>query len=89
MPNNSGSKSSGLIHRWVPPTINDMSVSFETSDVHEAPGANDMSGSSEISDTCDTPAGARVATPVMVERPKSARQALRFLLIRMFGFADE
>ena len=88
MPNNSGSRSSGLIHRWVPPAVNDMSVSFEINDIHEAPGLNDMSGPSEISDTSDAPA-ARVATPVMVERPKSARQALRCLLIRIFAFADE
>ena len=89
MPNNSGSRSSGLIHRWVPPAVNDTSVSFEINDVREAPGLKDMSGSSETSDTWDAPAAARVATPVMVERPKSARQALRCLLIKMFAFIDE
>jgi hypothetical protein len=69
--------------------VNDTSVSFEINDVREAPGLNVMSGSSEISDTWDAPAAARVATPVMVERPKSARQALRCLLIKMFAFIDE
>ena len=66
-----------------------MSVSFEIDDVREAPAPNDTSGSPELNDTCDALAAARVATPVMVERPKSARQALRFLLIRMFAFVDE
>ena len=66
-----------------------MSVSFEINDVCEAPAANDMSGSFEINDTWDAPAAARVATPVMVERPKSTRQAFRSLLIRIFAFVDE
>ena len=66
-----------------------MSVSFEMNDVCEAPAANDMSGPFEINDTWDAPAVVRVATPAMVERPKSARQALRSLLIRIFAFVDE
>jgi hypothetical protein len=69
--------------------VNDTSVSFEINDAREAPGLNDMSGSSETSDTWDALAAARVATPVMVERPKSARQALRCLLIRIFAYIDE
>ena len=45
-----------------------------------------MSVSFEINDARDAPGAARVETPVMVERPKSARQARRSLLIRMFAF---
>jgi hypothetical protein len=86
MPNSSGSRSSGLIHRQLPPAVNDMSESFEINDVREASAANDMNESFEISDACDAPAAARVATPVMVERPKSAMQARLFFLIRMFAF---
>jgi hypothetical protein len=66
-----------------------MSESFEINEVCEAPAANDMSGSFEISDIWDAPATGRVAIPVIVERPKSARQALRCLLIKMFAFVDE
>jgi hypothetical protein len=45
-----------------------------------------MSVSFEINDARDAPGAARVETPVMVERPKSARQARRSLLIRIFAF---
>ena len=86
MSNNSGSRSSGLIHRGVPPAINDMSVSFGNDDVREAPAVNDACEPFEICDSWDAMAAARVATPVMVERPKSARQASRSLLMRMFAF---
>jgi hypothetical protein len=86
MPKSSGSRSSGLIHRQVPPAVNDTSESSEIDDIREAPAISGVSESFEISDTWDAPAVTRVATPAMVERPKSARQARRFLLIRMFAF---
>ena len=46
-----------------------------------------MSVSFEIKDAREAPAGA--ATPVMVERPKSAMQARRSPLINMFAFGCE
>jgi len=46
-----------------------------------------MSVSFEIDDAQDAPAA--VATPVMVERPKSAMQARQSLLISMFACIDE
>jgi hypothetical protein len=48
-----------------------------------------MSVSFEINDVREAPAVACVAMPVMVERPKSARQARRSLFIRMFAFVRE
>jgi hypothetical protein len=75
MPNSSGSRSSGLIHRRVPPTVNDTSESFEIIDIREAPAVSDVSGLFEISDAWDASAAMRVTTPVIVERPKSARHA--------------
>ena len=47
-----------------------------------------MSVSFEINDVCEVPAVAWVVIPVMVERPKSARQARWSLLIKMFAFKD-
>jgi len=46
-----------------------------------------MRESLEINDARDAPAA--VATPVMVERPKSAMQARRSPLISMFACVDE
>jgi hypothetical protein len=66
--------------------VNDTSESFEINDVREAPAVNDMNGSFETSDAWDAPVAERVATPVMVERPKSARQARLSFVIRMFAF---
>jgi hypothetical protein len=85
MPNSSGSRSSGLIHRWVPPAANDMSVSFENNDAREALAVGNID---EPGNSCDATAAARVARPVMVERPKSVRQARRSLSIRMFAFGQ-
>ena len=48
---------------------------------------NDMRVSFEITDAREAPAGA--ATPVMVERPKSAMQARRSALIKMFACVGE
>jgi len=48
-----------------------------------------MSVSFEINDVWETTEVAWVATPVMVERPKSAMQACWPLLIRMFAYAGE
>ena len=48
-----------------------------------------MSVSFEINDACEAPAVAAVATPVMVESPKSAIHARRLLLISMFAYVDE
>jgi hypothetical protein len=58
MLNRSGSRSSGLIHRRVPPAINDMSVSFERNDVREAPAVCEVGELFEISDSWDSTAAA-------------------------------
>ena len=50
---------------------------------------NDMSVSFEINDVREALVEAQVTTPVMVERPKSAMQARRSLLIRTFAFVEE
>jgi hypothetical protein len=88
MPNSSGSRSSGLIHRWVPPAANAMSVSFEGNDARQSLAVGDTGETFEVCDSCDATAAARVAIPAMVERPKSVRQARRSLLIRMFAFGQ-
>jgi hypothetical protein len=88
MPNSSGSRSSGLIHRWVPPAANVMSVSFEGNDARQSLAVGDTGETFEVCDSCDATAAARVAIPAMVERPKSVRQARRSLLIRMFAFGQ-
>ena len=86
MSNNSGSRSSGLIHRRVPPAANDMSVSFENNDLWEGPVVGGVGEPFEMGNSWDATVVARALTLVMVERPKSARQACRSLLIRMFAF---
>jgi len=48
----------------------------------------DINVSFEINDTWDVLAVARVTTPVIVIRPKSAMQARRFSLTRMFAFVN-
>jgi hypothetical protein len=64
-----------------------MSVSFENGDVREALAVGDTGEPFDINDSRDATT-AWVATPVTVERPKSARQARRSLLIRMFAFGQ-
>jgi hypothetical protein len=66
--------------------VNDTSESSEINDIRAAPAVSGRSESFEISDAWDAPGAARVATPVIVEKPKSARQARLFFLIRMFAF---